>query len=50
MGLRLAAAKATGAVLTFGLHDVLRRPAANMPGKIALYVDPHLIEIGRAHV
>ena len=43
MGLRLAAAKATGAVLTFGLHDVLRRPAANMPGKIALYVDPHLI-------
>ena len=30
-------------MLTVGLRDVLRRPAANMPGKIALYVDPHLI-------
>lgn len=43
MGLRLAGAKAVGATLTVGLRDVLRRPAANMPGKIALYVDPQLI-------
>lgn len=43
MGLRFTLAKATGSVLTWGLRDVLRRPAANMPGKIALYVDPALI-------
>ena len=43
MSIRLTAAKAVSAMLTVGLRDVLRRPAANMPGKIALYVDPHLI-------
>ena len=43
MGLRLTLAKAVGSVLTWGLRDVMHRPAANMPGKIALYVDPSLI-------
>ena len=43
MGLRFTLAKAVGHVLTVGLRDVLHRPAANMPGKIALYVDPRLI-------
>lgn len=43
MGLRFILAKAVGAMLTVGLRDVLHRPAANMPGKIALYVDPRLI-------
>ena len=55
MGAKLAAAKATGAVLTFGLRDILRRPAANLPGKIALYDDPTLIgelrgKLGRGSV
>ena len=36
-------AKATGGLLTWGLRNVARRPAGNVPGKIALYVDPHLI-------
>ena len=31
------------AVSTWGLKNVFRRPAANFPGKIALYVDPRLI-------
>lgn len=43
MGLRFGLAKATGAVLTWGLRNVLHRPAGNMPGKIALYVDADLI-------
>ncbi len=43
MGLRFTLAKAVGSVLTWGLRDVVHRPAANMPGKIALYADPSLI-------
>lgn len=43
MGLRFAMAKATGNALTWGLRNVAHRPAGNMPGKIALYVDPALI-------
>lgn len=43
MGLRFGLAKATGSLLTWGLRNVLHRPAGNMPGKIALYVDPALI-------
>ncbi len=42
LGLRFTLAKAVGSVLTWGLRR-LGRPAANMPGKIALYVDPRLI-------
>lgn len=42
MGLQFAGARAVSAVSTWGLKNVFRRPAANFPGKIALYVDPRL--------
>lgn len=43
MGLQFVGARAVSAVSTWGLKNVFHRPAANFPGKIALYVDPHLI-------
>lgn len=43
MGLQYAAARTVSAVSTWGLKSVFHRPAANFPGKIALYVDPRLI-------
>lgn len=43
MGLQFVGARAVSAVSTWGLKNVFRRPAANFPGKIALYVDPRLI-------
>ncbi|MBX9032465.1 MurT ligase domain-containing protein [Gordonibacter massiliensis (ex Traore et al. 2017)] len=43
MGLQFAAARAVSAVSTWGLKHVFHRPAANFPGKIALYVDPRVI-------
>lgn len=43
MGLQAAVARGISALSTFGLKHVFRRPAANFPGKIALYVDPRLI-------
>ena len=42
MGLQFAGARAVSAIQR-GLKNVFRRPAANFPGKIALYVDPRLI-------
>ena len=43
MGLKFTAARAVSAVSTWGLKNVFHRPAANFPGKVALYVDPQLI-------
>lgn len=43
MGLQLTLAKGIGAISTWGLKNVFRRPAGNFPGKIALYVDPTLL-------
>ena len=43
MGLRFGCARALSAVSTWGLKNVFRRPAANFPGKVALYADPRLI-------
>lgn len=43
MGFQFAAARAVSAVSTWGLKNVFHRPAANFPGKMALYVDPRLI-------
>ncbi len=43
MGLRFGAARAISSVSTWGLKNIFRRPAANFPGKVALYVDPQLI-------
>lgn len=43
MGLQFAAARAISALSTWGLKNVFHRPAANFPGKIALYVDPCVI-------
>lgn len=44
MSLRFSLAKAAGAVSTWGLRHVARRPAANLPGKIALAIDPALLD------
>ncbi len=43
MGIQFAAARVVSAVSTWGLKHVFRRPAANFPGKVALYVDPCLV-------
>lgn len=43
MSLRFTAAKAVGAISTWGLRDILGRNAATMPGKFALKVDPDLL-------
>ena len=43
MGLRFACARAISALSTWGLKTVFHRPAANFPGKMALYADPRLI-------
>lgn len=43
MGLQFFAARAVSAVSTWGLKNVFHRPAANFPGKMALYLDPRLI-------
>ena len=43
MSLKFGIARALGAVSTWGLRDVLHRPAGNFPGKIALYADPSVI-------
>ena len=43
MGVRLACARAVAAASTWGLKNIFHRPAANFPGKVALYVDPNLI-------
>lgn len=43
MGIRTHAAKFVSAAGTFALRNVFHRPAANFPGKVALYVDPRII-------
>ena len=50
MDIRLAAAEAAGALATGALKNVFHRPAANFPGKVGLYVDPHLIADLRARL
>lgn len=47
MGFRFACARAVGSLSTWGLKNVFHRPAANFPGKIALYVDPQVIADAR---
>lgn len=44
MTIRLSLAKMAGAVSTWGLKHIARRPAANLPGKIALKIDPMLLD------
>lgn len=44
MSLRFSLAKAASAVSTWGLRHVTHRPAANLPGKIALKIDPSLLD------
>lgn len=43
MGFQFACARAISAISTWGLKHVFHRPAANFPGKVALYVDPAVI-------
>lgn len=55
MGLRYTAARMVSAASTWGLKNVFHRPAANFPGKIALYIDPAVIghakgKLGRGSV
>ena len=50
MGVKLGLARALSAVSTWGLKSVFRRPAANFPGKIALYADPQLLADLRPHM
>lgn len=39
------AAQITSACTSFALKHVFKRPAANFPGKLALYIDPHIINL-----
>lgn len=43
MGIRFAAARTLSALSTWSLKNIFHRPAANFPGKIALYIDPCVI-------
>ncbi len=43
MSVRFEIAQAASALSTWALKDVLGRPAANFPGKAALYIDPDII-------
>lgn len=47
MGLRYAGARVISAASTWGLKHLFHRPAANFPGKVALYVDPRVIADAR---
>ena len=43
MSVKAALARTTGNVLTWGLRRLAHRPAGNLPGKVALAIDPELI-------
>ena len=43
MSFRSALARSASSVSTWGLRHVAHRPAANLPGKIALKIDPRII-------
>lgn len=43
MGIRKLLANSASSVSTWGLRHIAKRPAANMPGKIALKLDPQII-------
>lgn len=44
MSLRFTLARAVGAASTWGLKHVAHRPAANLPGRMALAIDPTLLD------
>ncbi len=48
MTVRYSTAKAASAATTWGLRHVAHRPAANLPGKLALKIDPALLDELRA--
>ena len=48
MSLRSAVAIGTGRLVHWGLRNVLRRNASQLPGRIALAIDPNIIEHLRA--
>ena len=50
MNMRFEIAQATGALSTWALRNVFHRPAANFPGKAALYADPQLISDLRTRI
>ena len=43
MSIRKLLARSASSMSTWGLRHIARRPAANMPGKIALKLDPQII-------
>lgn len=51
MSAKLGLAKAASAILTWGLRNIAKRPAANTPGLVALRIDPTVISDlrGRMH-
>lgn len=50
MGMRESMAKLAAGATTFGLRRLAKRPAANMPGKLALKIDPNVIAEQRGKV
>lgn len=48
MSVRGIAATAAGRVVRWGLHDLLHRHASQLPGRVALAIDPSIIEHLRA--
>ncbi len=50
MGIRLNMAKASSAILTWGLRNIARRPAGNTPGLVGLKIDPALIRELRSRI
>ena len=43
MSLPSAVASGAGRIVRWGLHDVLGRSASQLPGRVALAIDPNLI-------
>lgn len=50
MGIRFGIARGISSALTWGLSNIAHRPAANMPGKIALYADPNIMAHARGRL
>ena len=43
MGIRSSTANVAGRLVRWGLHDVLRKTASQLPGRVALAIDPNAI-------
>jgi UDP-N-acetylmuramyl tripeptide synthase len=43
MGIRSVVATYAGRIVRWAMHDVLRRSASQLPGRVALFFDPHVL-------